>query len=78
MRRIQIIRRPHLSGVNYSISPTCLRNAFTRADLKSVNIKSSCHNLFALLGSELVKAVHKMLMKSTPGHQALRRHSNNT
>jgi len=50
-----------------SISPTCLRKAFMCPDCKRVKIQSSCQYIFALLGSALVKAATKMMMKLTPG-----------
>jgi len=52
-----------------SIAPTCLRAAFTREDPKSVKIQSSHQYLFAHLGSGHIKAVHKMLVKLTPGQR---------
>ncbi len=48
------------------ISQIRLQAAFTPKDPKSVNIKSSHQCLFALLGSALVKAAIKMLVKLTP------------
>ncbi len=48
------------------ISPTWLCTCFKRPDPKSEKRQSSHQCLFALLGSALVKAVRKMLMKSTP------------
>jgi len=53
-----------------SISPTCLREAFTSKDSISIKIQSSCQYLLVLLGSLGVKALHKMLMKLTPEFSA--------
>ena len=57
--------------VNFS---NIFREAFTNTDPKSVKRQSSHHSLFAILGSVLVKAARKMLVKLTPGwskfHQA--------
>ncbi len=50
-----------------SISPTCLPKTFTCKDPKSTKRLSSHQCLFALLGSSLVKAACKMLVKSTHG-----------
>jgi len=49
-----------------SISLTCLSITFTRADPKSTKRQSSHQCLCALLGSALIKAACKMLVKSTP------------
>jgi hypothetical protein len=49
-----------------SISPTCLREAFTHADPKSFKKTDDLTVFFALLGSAHVKALCKMLMKLTP------------
>jgi len=43
-----------------------LTEAFTRADPKSAKRKSSHHCLFVLLGSSLIKAARKMLVKMKP------------
>jgi hypothetical protein len=43
-----------------------LRAVSMWVDLKNVKIEPSHHYLFALFGSVRVKAVCKMLMKSTP------------
>ncbi len=53
---------------------TCLREAFTTADPKRVKIQSSCQYLFALLGSDCVKALIKMLMNLTTGGRLSYRH----
>jgi len=45
-----------------SISATYVRAAFTWADPKSVKIMSSCQYLFAILWSEWLKAMRKLLM----------------
>ncbi len=52
------------SGVNFTI---VLRTAFALVDPERVRTQSSCQYLFTLLGSTMVKALHRMLMKSTPG-----------
>jgi len=44
-----------------------LHEAFTRTDHKSAKNNDSLTVCFATLGSGRVKAVHKMLMKLTPG-----------
>jgi len=44
-----------------------LLTAFTPVAPQSVRTQSSCQNLFTLLGSTHIKAVHRTLMKSTPG-----------
>jgi hypothetical protein len=53
-------------GVDFS-------NMFTRSlyvrRSQTVKILSSCHYLFALLGSSRVKAERKMLINSTPGYE---------
>ncbi len=49
-----------------SVSPTYLCAAFTPVVPKSVGILSSCQYLLTLSGSMSVKAVRRMLMKSTP------------
>ncbi len=59
-----------------SISPTCLRKAFTHADQKSVKIQSSLQYVFALLGSVHIKTSSKMLKKLTP--QVAKRKNANT
>jgi len=46
-----------------SISPACLGAAFTHSDPKSAKKQSSDQCLLALLGSSLVKAACKMLVK---------------
>jgi hypothetical protein len=43
-----------------------LYGAFTHADPKNVKIQLSCQYLFTLLGSALVKAARRTLMKLTP------------
>jgi hypothetical protein len=43
-----------------------LRAAFTHADPKSAKNTVNPSAFFVLLGSELVKALHKMLVNSTP------------
>ncbi len=48
------------------ISPTCLQAAFMRAHLKIEKRQSSQQCIFVLLESSLIKAAHKMLVKSTP------------
>jgi hypothetical protein len=53
-----------------SISPTCLREAFTCQDPKSAKRQSSHQCLFALLGPACAKAAHKMLVKSTSDDKA--------
>jgi len=55
-------------GVLGSISPTCLRKAFTRIDPKFEKCKMADYLtvIFVLLGSRLTKAPHKRLMKLTP------------
>ncbi len=54
----------HPPGVNFI---NILRTAFALVDPDSVRTQSSCQYLFTLLGTTSVKAVHRMLMKSTPG-----------
>ncbi len=54
-------------SIQGSISLSCLLAAFTSADPASVKIQLSCQYLFGLLGAAHVKAVHKILMKLTPG-----------
>jgi len=49
------------------ISPTCLHKAFTRADPKSAKNAGKLLVFFTLLGSALVKASSKILMKFTTG-----------
>ena len=44
-----------------------LHTAFTPVVPQSVRTQSSCQYLFTLLGSTHVKAVHRTLMKLTPG-----------
>jgi len=52
-------------GVNYiNVQST----AFTPVDPESAKIQLSHQYLFTLSGSTSVKAVHRMLMKLTPGH----------
>jgi len=51
-------------GVN---SSTYLHTAFTPVAPQSVRTQSSCQYLFTLLGSSSVKAVHRTLMKLSPG-----------
>jgi len=48
-----------------------LRAAFTCPDLNSTNNTVKQSVFFALLGSARVKAVHKMLVKSTPAMSLL-------
>jgi len=50
-----------------SISPTCLRKAFTYADSKSATRHLGHLCSFALWVSALVKAARKMFVKLTPG-----------
>jgi len=50
-----------------SISTTNLRTAFMPEAPKGIRIQSSCQYLFTLLGSTGAKAVHRTLMKCTPG-----------
>jgi hypothetical protein len=50
-----------------SISSTYLRTTFTPLAPESVRIQSSCQYIFTLLGSTGAKAVHRTLMKLTPG-----------
>ncbi len=52
------------SGANFI---KVLWAAFICADLKNAKNKDKFYVFFALLGSGRVKAVHKMLMKLTPG-----------
>ncbi len=49
----------------WSITPTHIRKAIMHADPKSVKRQSSHEYLFSLLGSTLVKAAGKMLVKLT-------------
>ncbi len=49
-----------------SISPTCLRKAFTHAEFPQKNWWLEC--FFALLKSACIKALSKTLMKLTFGH----------
>jgi len=51
------------SGANFT---NILCEAFISADPKSIKIQSSHRYLFVLLGSALVKAAHKTLLKLTP------------
>jgi len=51
-------------GVNFT---NVLRTAFTPVAPQSVRIQSSYQYLFRLLGSTSVKAVHKTLVKLSPG-----------
>jgi len=53
-----------------SISPTCLLEAFTHADPKSVKKTDNLTVFFTTLGSVYVKALCKMLMKLTLGRDA--------
>ncbi len=55
-----------------SISQTCLRAAFTRADPQTVKIQSHCQYLFALLGSAFVKALSKHVDENDPWFQKKR------
>jgi len=56
---------PHKPGVNFT---NILREAFTLVDPKSVKkLQLSPQYLFTLSGSENVKAVHRSLMKLSPG-----------
>ncbi len=48
------------------ISPTFYAQLFTHPDPKSAKNTVKLSSFFALLGSAHVKAVHKMLVKSTP------------
>ncbi len=50
-----------------SISSTNLHTAFTPVAPQSIRTQSSCQYLFTLLGSSSVKAVHRTLMKLSPG-----------
>jgi len=59
-------------GRQGSISPTCLRAAFTCADPKSAKMTHDLTVLFALLESTSVIAASKILMKSTPGFSFVR------
>jgi len=56
--------RSNEPSVQWSISPTCLRAAFTSVDPET-DQWLDCH--FALSGSTLVKASPKTSMKLTPG-----------
>jgi hypothetical protein len=52
--------RPSVNFINV------LCTAFALVDPESVRTQSSCQYLFTLLGSTHIKAVRRMLMKSTP------------
>jgi len=54
-----------------SISPTCLRTAFTQADSKSAERQSSHQCLSALLKFLPAKEAHITLVKSSPGEHFL-------
>ena len=54
-------------GKQGSISPMCLRAAFTPADPESAKKIVKLSSFFALLGSVCVKAACRMLVKLTPG-----------
>ncbi len=56
------------SGLNFI---NVLRTAFTLVDPKSVKKQLSHKYLFTLSGSTSVKAVHRTLMKLTPGHDII-------
>ncbi len=52
---------------SWLISSTYLHEAFTPVAPQSIRTQSSCQYLFMLLGSTSVKAVHRTLMKLSPG-----------
>ena len=54
----------HPIGVNFT---NVLRAAFTSPDLKSKTKLLNLTVFFALMGSEFLKAAHRMLVKLTPG-----------
>ena len=53
----------HRSGVNFT---NVLRAAFMPADTKSAKKAVKLSSFFALLGSAIVKAAHRTLVKLTP------------
>ena len=61
------------AGLNHlqmgSISPTFFLAVFKCADPKSAKRQLSHHRLFDLLGSALIKAARKMLVKSIPNQR---------
>jgi len=56
-----------VSNVVHDKKKVYLRAAFTPVAPQSVRTQSSCQYLFTLLGSTNVKAVHRKLMKLSPG-----------
>ncbi len=59
-RAAAALQRPGVNFINV------LRTAFVLVEPESIRTQSSCQYLFALLGSASVKAVYRMLKKSTP------------
>ena len=57
-------------GVNFT---NILHAAFTYADLKSTKNTVKLTVFYALLGSACVKAARKMLVKLTPGANAIKK-----
>jgi len=58
---------PNTSDVHGSISPTFYANLLNAKVPKAQKDTDDLTVIFALLGSARVKALHKMLVKLTPG-----------